>query len=68
MEKAVSYLLCIHKNYEAIKAFLDVRMYKEAYVLARFKLADNDPTLAVVLQSWANYATTTGQLEQAAHW
>ncbi|XP_025162758.1 gem-associated protein 5 [Harpegnathos saltator] len=67
VEKAVSYLLCVHKIYEAIKAFVDARMYKEAYVLARFKLADDDPTLAVVLQSWAHYATTAGQLEQAAH-
>ncbi|XP_014480134.1 PREDICTED: gem-associated protein 5 isoform X2 [Dinoponera quadriceps] len=66
VEKAVSYLLCIHKIYEAVKAYLDARLYKEAYVLARLKLADNDPTVAIVLQSWAQYATTTGQLELAA--
>lgn len=68
VEKAVSYLLCIHKIYEAIKAFLDARMYKEAYVLAKFKLDADDPVLAIVLQSWAQYTTDTGHFEQAAHW
>lgn len=68
VEKAVSYFLCIHKIHEAVKALLDARMYKEAYTLARLKLDEDDPTVAIVLQSWAHYSTGTGQLEQAAQW
>lgn len=68
VEKAVSYLLCANKIYEAIKVFLDAKMYKEAYILARLRLAADDPVLTIVLQSWALFATNSGLLEQAAHW
>lgn len=68
VEKAVPYLLCINKIYDAIKAFLDAKMYKEAYTLAKLRLAVDDPVLAIVLQSWALHATNSGLIEQAAHW
>jgi len=67
-EKAVSYLLAIHKIYEAIEVFLNVKMYKEAYALARCKLDPADTFLNKVLESWAEWATYKGHLEQAAHW
>lgn len=68
LEKAVSYLLCIHKTYEAIELFLNAKMYKEAYVLAKCKLDVDDPVLTKILQFWAQYAAHCGQIEQAAHW
>lgn len=68
VEKAVSYLLCIHKIYEAIDAFLQANMYKEAYVLARCRLDSNDLFLTKILESWSDWSASNGQLEQAAHW
>ncbi|GAB1867613.1 Gem-associated protein 5 [Camponotus japonicus] len=67
VEKAVSYLLCIHKIYEAIDAFLQANMYKEAYVLARCRLDSNDSFLTKILESWSDWSASNGQLEQAAH-
>lgn len=67
-EKAVSYLLAIHKIYEAIEVFLNVKMFKEAYVLARCKLDADDTFLNKILESWAEWSSFKGHLEQAAHW
>lgn len=66
-EKAVSYLLSIHKIYEAIDVFLNAKMFKEAYALARCKLDADDTFLNKILESWAEWAAYKGQLEQAAH-
>lgn len=68
VEKAVSYLLCIHKIYEAIEAFLDANMFKEAYVLARCKLDSDDPFLKKILELWSEWGVFNGHLEQAAYW
>lgn len=68
VEKAVSYLLCIQKIYEAIEAFLQANMFKEAYVLARCRLDSDDPFLTNILESWSEWSACNGQLEQAAHW
>lgn len=65
--EAVSYLLCIHKIYEAIDVFQDAEMFKEAYCLARSKLDSNDKMITTVLQNWANYEFRIGQFEAAAH-
>jgi len=67
-EKAVSYLLGIHKIYEAIEVFLNAKMFKEAYALARCKLDDDDTFLNKILESWAEWAIYKNHLEQAAHW
>lgn len=68
VEKAVSYLLCIHKIYEAIETFLSVKMFKESYTLARCRLDAEDPIMKKILLKWAEWAVGVGQLEQAAHW
>lgn len=68
VEKAVSYLLCVHKIYEAIEAFLNANMFKEAYVLARCKLDITDPCLENILELWSQWCFCNGQIEQAAHW
>lgn len=67
-EKAVSYFLAVHKIYEAIEVFLNVKMFKEAYALARCKLDTADIFLNKILESWAEWASFRGHLEQAAHW
>lgn len=64
--KAVSYLLCIHKTYEAIDVFQDANLYKEAYTLARCKLEPDDPILTDILKNWARYSVNSGDFEQAA--
>ncbi|KYN08591.1 PREDICTED: gem-associated protein 5 [Cyphomyrmex costatus] len=66
-EKAVSYLLAIHKIHEAIDVFVNAKMFKEAYALARCKLDDDDMFLNKILESWAEWATFKGHMEQAAH-
>ncbi|KYM76201.1 Gem-associated protein 5 [Atta colombica] len=66
-EKAVSYLLAIHKIHEAVEVFINAKLFKEAYALARCKLDDNDMFLNKILESWAEWATFKGHLEQAAH-
>ncbi|XP_076633112.1 gem nuclear organelle associated protein rigor mortis isoform X2 [Colletes latitarsis] len=65
--KAVSYLLCIHKTYKAIKVLQDANLYKEAYVLARCKLESDDPVLTDVLKNWATYDVRVGYFEEAAY-
>ncbi|XP_029169359.1 gem-associated protein 5-like [Nylanderia fulva] len=67
VEKAVSYLLCIHKIYEALEAFLNANMFKEAYVLARCKLDITDAFLEKILELWSAWCLLNGQMEQAAH-
>lgn len=66
--KAVSYLLCIHKIYEAIDVFQNARMFKEAYCLAKSKLDSNDTMIKTILENWANYEFEKGRFEAAAHW
>ncbi|XP_015184665.1 PREDICTED: gem-associated protein 5 [Polistes dominula] len=65
--KAVSYLLCIHKIYEAINVFQDAKMYKEAYCLAKSQLDTNDEIITKILENWATYESGKGHLEGAAH-
>jgi len=68
VEKAVSYLLSIHKIYEAIETFINYNMYKEAYALAKCRLDADNPVLKNILESWAKWVSANGQLEQAAYW
>ncbi|XP_029169369.1 gem-associated protein 5-like [Nylanderia fulva] len=68
VKKAVSYLLCLHKIHEAIEAFLNANMFKEAYVLARYKLDITDPVLENILELWSEWCLLNDQMEQAAHW
>ncbi|XP_012265129.2 gem-associated protein 5 isoform X2 [Athalia rosae] len=64
--KAASYFLCIHKIERAIQVFVDAKMLREAYVLARCKLAESDPIIDSLLETWAIHTTTKGQFEDAA--
>ncbi|XP_011636844.1 gem-associated protein 5 [Pogonomyrmex barbatus] len=65
--KAVAYLLSIHKIYDAIEVFLNAKLFKEAYAVARCKLDTDDPFLKKILEQWAEWTVSKGHLEQAAH-
>ncbi|XP_043490699.1 gem-associated protein 5 [Polistes fuscatus] len=65
--KAVSFLLCIHKIYEAIDVFQNAQMYKEAYCLAKFQLYPNDEIITKILKNWAKFEYGKGHFEGAAH-
>ncbi|KAI4503668.1 hypothetical protein M0802_001071 [Mischocyttarus mexicanus] len=67
LTKAVSYLLCIHKIYEAIDIFQNAQMFKEAYCLARSRLDPNDEIIIKILQNYAEFECGRGHFEGAAH-
>lgn len=64
--KAVAYLLSIHKIHQAIQVFVDVKMYKEAFAIAKCRLDKNDPMMTVFLDSWTKHAVKSGQFEDCA--
>ncbi|XP_046430819.1 gem-associated protein 5 isoform X1 [Neodiprion fabricii] len=63
--KAVSYLLCIHKIERAIQVFVEGKMFKEAYVLAKTKLDTSDPLVDSLLETWAVGTAKEGNFEEA---
>ena len=68
INKAVCYLLRIHKIHRAVSTFSDAKMYREAYALATLKLDPEDPMLENILRDWANNATKEGNFEDAVQW
>ena len=68
LNKAVCYLLRIHKIHQAVGLFLDAKMYKEALALATLKLDPEDPLIENILKDWANTATKEGFFEEAVQW
>lgn len=66
--KAVSYLLCIHKIERAVQVFLEGKMFKEAYALAKCRLDVTDPLINTVLETWAVSTAKEGNYEEAVQW
>ncbi|CAD6240854.1 GSCOCG00008959001-RA-CDS [Cotesia congregata] len=64
--KAVAYFLIIHKIYRAIEVFMEAKMYREAYILARCKLDAKDKKVKEVLEAWEGQAAKSGVYEDAA--
>lgn len=64
--KAVAYFLIIHKIYRAIEVFMEAKMYREAYILARCRLDAKDKKLKDVLEAWESHAAKSGVYEDAA--
>ncbi|XP_008548447.1 gem-associated protein 5 [Microplitis demolitor] len=64
--KAVAYFLIIHKIYQAIEVFMEAKMYREAYTLARCKLDSKDQMLTKILEVWESHAAKAGLYEDAA--
>ncbi|XP_033216960.1 gem-associated protein 5 [Belonocnema kinseyi] len=65
INKAVCYLLRIHRNHQAVGIFLDAKMFKEALALATLKLDPEDPVVENILRDWASTATKEGFFEEA---
>lgn len=64
--KAVAYLLGIHKIHEAIQVFVDAKMYKEAFAIAKCRLDENDPMMKEFLNNWTKHAMKSGLFEDCA--
>ncbi|XP_044005002.1 gem-associated protein 5-like isoform X2 [Aphidius gifuensis] len=64
--KAVAYLLSIHKIHQAIQVFVDVKMYKEAFAIAKCRLDENDPMMKELLSNWTKHAIKSGLFEDCA--
>ncbi|KAK0095845.1 hypothetical protein PV326_007211 [Microctonus aethiopoides] len=64
--KAVCYLLSVHKIHRAIEVFIESKMFREAFVLAKCKLESDDVILNNILNEWMKFSSKTGQLEEAA--
>lgn len=65
INKAVCYLLKIHRIHQAVGAFFNAKMYREAYALAALKLDPQDPLVENILRDWATSTTREGSFEEA---
>ncbi|XP_018568237.1 gem-associated protein 5 isoform X2 [Anoplophora glabripennis] len=65
VEIATYYLAC-HKVEEAIDALCEGAMYREALVLAKCRLPEDDSTITNVMNRWAKYSVIVGNFEAAA--
>lgn len=68
INKAVCYLLKIHRIHQAVGAFFNAKMYREAYALAALKLDPQDPLVENILRDWATSTTREGSFEEAVQW
>ncbi|KAG2456186.1 gem-associated protein 5 isoform X1 [Polypterus senegalus] len=64
--KAASYLLSVHKVYEAIDLLKSQQLYREAIALAKSRLPSEDPTLKDLYISWALVLERDGHYAAAA--
>ncbi|NWT54853.1 GEMI5 protein, partial [Erythrocercus mccallii] len=64
--KAASYLLSIHKVYEAIELLKVNNFYREAIVMAKARLRPEDPILKDLYTSWAAVLEKDGHYSMAA--
>lgn len=67
MEIATYYLAC-HKVEEAIENLCKGSMFREALVLAKCRLMENDPVTLGVIEKWAKHSLLTGNFEVSAQW
>lgn len=65
--KAAGFLIAIHKIEEAVQLLADNKLFREAIALAKCRLPSNDPLIKTVMNDFANYSLTNGQLHLAAH-
>ncbi|XP_073993143.1 gem nuclear organelle associated protein rigor mortis [Rhodnius prolixus] len=65
--KAVSYLLSTHQLEEAIDLLLDSKMFREAVLLAKSRLPNEDVTIKKIMGQWASHCIGTGMFPLAAH-
>ncbi|XP_036380032.1 gem-associated protein 5 [Megalops cyprinoides] len=64
--KAASYLLALHKVYEAIDLLKSQQLYREAIALAKARLQPDDPVLKGLYTTWAAVLEKDGHYSNAA--
>ncbi|KAG9351942.1 hypothetical protein JZ751_023193 [Albula glossodonta] len=64
--KAASYLLSIHKVYEAIHLLKSQQLYREAIALAKARLQPEDPVIKDLYTTWAAVLEKDGHYSTAA--
>ncbi|XP_060517514.1 gem-associated protein 5-like isoform X2 [Cylas formicarius] len=62
----VTYLLACHKLEQAVEVLCDRGLLREAYVLVKSRLPDDDPMVKTTLEKWAKGLTFNGSFEMAA--
>lgn len=64
--KAASYLLSVHKVYEAIDLLKSQQLYREAIALAKARLLPEDPVMKSLYTTWAAILERDGHYSNAA--
>ncbi|XP_061104409.1 gem-associated protein 5 isoform X4 [Conger conger] len=64
--KAASYLLSIHRVYEAVDLLKSQQLYREAIALAKARLQPDDPALTELYSTWASVLERDGHYATAA--
>ncbi|XP_066572558.1 gem-associated protein 5 isoform X1 [Amia ocellicauda] len=64
--KAASYLLSIHKVYEAVELLRSRQLYREAIALSKARLCPEDPVLKDLYTAWAAILEKDGHYSTAA--
>lgn len=64
--RAVLYYLACHKVEEAVNLLCENSLHREALVIARAHLPEDDPLVEKIYVSWAERAVGVGNFEQAA--
>ncbi|KAJ8348614.1 hypothetical protein SKAU_G00272030 [Synaphobranchus kaupii] len=64
--KATSYLLSVHKVYEAVELLKSQQLYREAIALAKARLQPEDPVLKDLYTTWAAVLEKDGHYSTAA--
>uniref|UniRef100_A0A8D0L820 Gem-associated protein 5 n=1 Tax=Sphenodon punctatus TaxID=8508 RepID=A0A8D0L820_SPHPU len=64
--KAASYLLSVHKVYEAVELLRSYHFYREAILIAKARLRPEDPVLQDLYTSWAAILEKDGHYSMAA--
>ncbi len=61
------YLAC-QRVREAVRAYLQAEMFREAILLAKSRLVPEDPMIEELYYSWAEWCEKKIMYEQAAKW
>lgn len=66
--EALSYYLAINDVENGIKTLINGNYYKEALIIAKIRLSNDDPWIKNILLKWAEFSVSNGSIEIAAHW
>ncbi|XP_074649627.1 gem-associated protein 5-like [Tubulanus polymorphus] len=66
IHKGVAFLLASGKIYDAIEVLKRNSMFRDALLLAKLQLCEDDPFIVTIIQTWIDYLIKESHLEQAA--